>query len=1001
MMRKRFLLNTILSATCFFNANSEVRITEIMPCNICTVINDTYNYDGYVEFYNDGGNIDLNGWTVTNIKKGEQNWSVKLNRSHNIPNGYSLLFFGEEEKSTSYTFSNKYNSAGTVGAKLSTDEGTITFEKGDQKITLSYPNQYPHLSYCKEGFMIPTPGKQNGLVTTLSNRVETPTFKNQTPGWYNNKMNVELACNTNGAKIYYTINGDVPTPEKGKLYNGPIRIDSTMSVRARAYKDDMLYSEILTGSYVIPDKYHASCKDSAKSLPIVSITADNIDLYDDMQGMYVEGRNGIRGCEGVANFNQDWTRAANFEYILNGEVVDNQEVEIGVYGGCTRVYKIKSLKIKANKRSGKNKMGYDSFFPNREYKKYKSLALRNGGNGFRYVPPRWRDMYIQKLADGMNLDKQEAQPVAFYLNGAYSGMMILTERAQEDFVYHNYGLDEDEIDMMEGSEDYVCVAGTRDAYNKMIDYVRDHYSDSDFYDTLNTHMDIDEYVDYQIVEQFVGNKDWVTNNIRLWRKHDGGRFRWILFDTDFGLSTESTSLDADMIEFTTNTIKTWSEGALILMRSCLKNEDFKWKFIDQYFDRLENQFSNERIIEIHQELDDLTYPEMCASTKAGERIGASANLTKLQTSTEGMKTFAIERKPYVIDQLKRHFGLGNDSVLVKIRAVFPDGEEPEYKFLLNKREIGGIKYDTYRFSNSRIKVEPIVPYGFKLEKWALNNETVRTNDGSRYTKDYYTTTATSGEVKITIYYTYDTESTLPENISLNEICASNESYKDENGEASDWIELYNGSDKEVDIAGVTIENETKAVRCTIPSGYDETIIPANGYKLLWADKKPDLGPLHLNFKISATNPEKITLRKYYRGNDVELSSMKYTLHNTDESYGRESDGASSMKVFAKCTDSNGKEVITSTPLAANGSVKCSGTDVNDLRSTNKTTKQVFAQGKEIYVQNAKNCDIRVYSLLGNLVADVKSDSDMFTIKMPVSGLYLVKIGSQCWKTVIE
>lgn len=991
----------LFCASWFSVADAEVRISEIMTNNVSTIVSDKYNYDGYVEFFNDGANVDLKGWTVTNVKEGVENWSVKLDSSHVLPYGYSLLFFGKSETSSQSASRIQNNYAGRVGKKLSTDEGSITFEKEGQKIEFDYPGQYPHISYCQEGFMAPTPGKENDrLVTSITNRVASPAFKSGTPGLYENGLNVELECATEGAIIYYTLNGDTPTPENGTLYNSPVWIDKTTPLRARAYKDDMLFSQTLTGSYIFPDKYHNACTNNGKKLPIVSITANHKDVYDDMLGFYIEGKNGVAsGCTPVANYNQDWARSANFEYILDGKVVDNQEVEVGVYGGCTRIHVGKSLKIKANKRSGKNRMNYNAFFTNRSYKKYKSLALRNGGNGYSYLQPRWRDMFNQSLADGMNIDRQAAQPVVYYLNGEYYGMMILTERTDEDYVYHNYGLDEEEIDLLVVNTAYNCEKGTREAYDKMIDYVSNNHSDADFYDQLNTHMDIDEYMDYQIIQQYIGNTDWVTNNTKLWRKHDGGRFRWILYDTDFGLSPKSSSLDTCMLDFVTKPIKTNHEGSIILMKSCMKNEDFRWRFLDQYLDRLENQFADERIDTKIDSLLEMTDYEMCATIKHSDLLKCPGDFDPYHDEIESMRSFAKERKKYVVNQLKREFGLGDEVVSVKIRASFPDGETPDFKFLLNKREFSGAKYNTTRFSNERIKVEPVVPFGYKLTRWEINNEAVRLDNGERYKENHLTTVAKSEEVKISIYFEHDPDYAIPENLHLNEICASNQSTLDENGETADWIELYNGSEKDVDISGMTIENATKAVKYTIPTD-NAIIVPAYGYKLLWADKSPILGPLHLNFKLSASVPETIILRKHHLDKDVELSRISSTPQNPDESYGRETDGAPTMKAFAICTDEYGNQTITSTPQSANGEIECqetSGTKPNLA----KGEKQVFAKGKEICIQNAKDCGIRIYSLLGDLVAAEKANSNMTCITMPNPGVYLVKIDSECWKIVIE
>lgn len=994
-MKKRFY-HLLLSVVCFTYANSEIRITEIMTNNVSTIVSEKYNYDGYVEFFNDGDNVDLKGWKVSNMKGEESNWSIVLDSSHVLPKGYSLLFFGDKESGSTTASLVKSNYVGSVKEKLTTDAGSISFEKDGITITLSYPKQYPHISYCENGFMIPTPGEKNGeLTTTISNRVAQPKFIDNQPGYYDDFMTVELGCETEGAQIFYTLNGDAPT-DKSYKYEGPISIDSSIAIRARAFKDGKLYSEILTGTYVLPDTFYTKALCTGTRLPIVSIVAGHEDMFGPMLGMYVDGENGVVGdCyKEPYNWYQDWTRSANFEYILDGKVVDSQEVEIGIYGGCTRIHKAKSLKIKANKRSGKNKMQYDNFFPSRDYKKYKSLALRNGGNGYSYVPPRWRDMFIQSLGEGMNLDLQKVQPVSYYLNGEFYGMMLLTERANEDYVYHNYGLDEDEIDFFELLK---STSGDRAFYDKMISYVKNNYSSKDFYNTLDKMMDIDEYVDYQILEQYAANTDWVSNNLKFWRKHDGGRFRWIVFDTDFGMS-KAAPVDKDMLKFATS--EKGSEAFWVLLRSCLQNEDFRWKFADQYFDRLQNQFTDERINANLDSIAMLTRLDMCATMKKGNFLGASLDLAEYDTIVERMRRFAIDRKPYVIAQLKKEFNLGDDTVDVKVRPVFPNSETPDFKFLMNNREIASLKYNTWRYSGSRVKIKPIVPKGYIIQRWEINNVMVKNADGTKFLGDEYTANAESGELKFSIYFDNDPNYVLPTELYLNEVCASNATYNNGNGEFPDWIEVYNGSEKDVDLAGMVVANVTKAVKCTIPDGSKETIVPAHGHIILWADKKPENGPLHLNFKLGATASEKIILTKSYKGSDVEISSLLYEPHQTDESFGRVEDGLDATTVFDKCISLDGVEVFTSTPLAANGSVICEKSNVEE--SIVESGINIYVQDRTVFAQNIERGKIiEIISPLGAVIAKKTVDSDLMEINVPASGIYIVRVDSECRKVVAE
>ncbi|MBR4813994.1 MAG: chitobiase/beta-hexosaminidase C-terminal domain-containing protein, partial [Paludibacteraceae bacterium] len=275
-MRKFVLFQILLWVLCVSNGLAGIRITEIMTNNVATVVSDQYNYDGYVEFYNDGPAVDLKGWTVVNEKEGQTDWSVVLDSSHVIPNGYSLLFFGKVESGSASAMRVHPRYVGSVGHKLSTDEGMISFSNGGETLELSYPKQYPHIAYCGDGFMHPTPGEPNDeLVTSISNRVAKPSFKSGKPGMYDGALSVVLDCETEGAQIYYTLNGDVPTPENGTKYEGSIPVGQTAVVRARAYMEDMLFSEILTGTYILPYKYYEACNGVGNRLPIVSLSANN------------------------------------------------------------------------------------------------------------------------------------------------------------------------------------------------------------------------------------------------------------------------------------------------------------------------------------------------------------------------------------------------------------------------------------------------------------------------------------------------------------------------------------------------------------------------------------------------------------------------------------------------------------------------------------------------------------------------------------------------------
>lgn len=101
--------------------------------------------------------------------------------------------------------------------------------------------------------------------------------------------------------------------------------------------------------------------------------------------------------------------------------------------------------------------------------------------------------------------------------------------------------------------------------------------------------------------------------------------------------------------------------------------------------------------------------------------------------------------------------------------------------------------------------------------------------------------------------------TDPEEISsivINEFLASNTACcSDPAGaeEFDDWIEIYNTGDKAVNIGGWYISDKADIPqKFQIPaSAPAETTIEAGGYIVLWADKQPEQGVLHLDFALNA------------------------------------------------------------------------------------------------------------------------------------------------------
>ncbi len=71
--------------------------------------------------------------------------------------------------------------------------------------------------------------------TTIPDTVPVPTFS-LPRGLYERSMTLTLSCSDTVARLYYTTDGSVPTPDNGTLYLSPLTISGTTPLRVVAVR---------------------------------------------------------------------------------------------------------------------------------------------------------------------------------------------------------------------------------------------------------------------------------------------------------------------------------------------------------------------------------------------------------------------------------------------------------------------------------------------------------------------------------------------------------------------------------------------------------------------------------------------------------------------------------------------------------------------------------------------------------------------------------------------
>jgi len=89
-------------------------------------------------------------------------------------------------------------------------------------------------------------------------------------------------------------------------------------------------------------------------------------------------------------------------------------------------------------------------------------------------------------------------------------------------------------------------------------------------------------------------------------------------------------------------------------------------------------------------------------------------------------------------------------------------------------------------------------------------------------------------------------------VRINEIQVYNvDGFRNEYGQATGWIELYNKGYGRVNVAGCTLKVKEKTYQ--IPKGNPATVIPTRGYLVFFADGMPSRGVFHTNFTLEDTD----------------------------------------------------------------------------------------------------------------------------------------------------
>jgi hypothetical protein len=632
-------------------------------------------------------------------------------------------------------------------------------------------------------FLYGTPGAPNSALAETSFSV--PVEVSPPGGMHNGGATISMSHPSPTAQIRYTLDASEPT-DQSALYTGPFQAPGPISVvRARAFEANKWPSWPTSDTYI---------DGVTSALPIYSLVTDPPNLWDYNTGIYARGPDAWPFWPYLgANFYKAWERPVHVEMIEpDGSVPLDFDGGIMIHGGASRSWDQKSFRVLARSGYGPDRQEYRQF-TDRGYDSMKRIILRNGGTDWGNAI--LRDGFANRVVDGLDLETSNFRPAMILLNGEYWGIQNLRERLDKWYIENRFDVDPDNLDMIELNRN--VKQGDSNHYDTMLEFMRTNsMSDPANFAQVQTMMDTDNFALYNAVEIFFSNTDWPQNNIQYWRpRTPDGRWRWILYDMDNGLSGSSG--------YANNTLRHATTGGgwdTFVMRTLLENAEFKQDFTNCYADLMNTVFLPSRTVPILNEMAASMDPEIDRHFNRW-----TGSRTKWENEVGSVATFMNLRPDYARGHVLSEFGLSGEYVLDL--DIQPEGAG---YLKLTSIEVSDPFTGTY-FLGNPVKITAVAAPGYAFDSWSdpmlPNTESISIDP--------------IADFALTCNFVQLSDSAV-----INEI-----NYKSaDDFDAGDWVEIYNNSDSSLDISNWELADEAKSF--AIPAG---TVIPARGYLVLCRD----------------------------------------------------------------------------------------------------------------------------------------------------------------------
>lgn len=416
-----------------------------------------------------------------------------------------------------------------------------------------------------------TPGEPNGQ--SFAGRVR-PVIFGESTRYPEKPFLLSLRAETLDATIYYTFDGSEPTKTNGILYEEPIEVDETLAVRARALREDLLPSDVMTRTFVFVDELAsqnllnqsivgpdrdevvAGLRDS---LPMLAVAVDPEEMFGD------------GGIDTIPE--QSREIRVSLEYFSRTEPEKTFQVDAGlsIHGGNARSHPKKPFRLFFRREYGAGRLDFP-LFEDSPVTRFDQLILRAGGHDSWSISPDFdssnldlpvhatyvRDQFLRRTEQDMGALSPRGRHVHLIINGFYWGIYDLHERPDANFFRDHLGGKEGDWDVLHHSDrledEWAVIDGSDASWKAMHEILEMGVADSGAYQALRSDLDIDGLIDSLLVRMWSGDYDWAgpvfwageevqffrNKNWYAGRRRGGeepGQYRFFVWDAEMSMGS--------------------------------------------------------------------------------------------------------------------------------------------------------------------------------------------------------------------------------------------------------------------------------------------------------------------------------------------------------------------------------------------------------------------------------------------------------------------------------